>query len=386
MLCGIRPDQAEVQQEVRKKTEKEENDLEGMEGKRQGAGKKEQQGKCELKDKDGGVGEKKNMALLFREHRPKWQIAEVYGRQKREEKQRGREDDHEIAFGHGKSSIGMVLCCLVLWYYTISGLVRQIFHGMHKDAAEEKKGAGRMRIAIVDDEAEVRETTRQHLAKIFGKYWPEETAVVQIDLFDSAESLLACFGRQLYDLVLLDILMPGLGGMEAARRLRAASADVGIIFLTSSEAYLMEGYRVFADGYFLKPMGADEEAFQASLQRVFARRAKARRALSVRYNGRALDLPFKKICYADIEGGRLRIVLEGQDFRFTRPFTYEWAAERLLTDKRFQECYHRILVNMDMIESMEAEDFVLTNGTRLPISQRRRSAVRTAYMQYLLNK
>ena len=243
-----------------------------------------------------------------------------------------------------------------------------------------------MRIAIVDDEAEVRETTRQHLAKIFGKYWPEETAVVQFDLFDSAESLLACFGRQLYDLVLLDILMPGLGGMEAARRLRAASADVGIIFLTSSEAYLMEGYRVFADGYFLKPVGVDEEAFRAALARVFARREKAETALSMQYNGRSIEIVFDKIFYVDLDGGRLHIVLAKQGLCFTRPYTYEWALEHLMHDGRFLECYHRILVNMDKIERMEKEVFVLTNGAQLPISQRRRSAVRAGYMQYLLNK
>ena len=67
-------------------------------------------------------------------------------------------------------------------------------------------------------------------------------------------------------------------------------------------------------------------------------------------------------------------------------YTYEWALEHLMHDGRFLECYHRILVNMDKIERMEKEAFVLTNGAQLPISQRRRSAVRADYMQYLLNK
>ena len=47
---------------------------------------------------------------------------------------------------------------------------------------------------------------------------------------------------------------------------------------------------------------------------------------------------------------------------------------------------NRILINMDKIERMEKEEFVLTNGAQMPISQRRRSAVRAGYMQYLLNK
>ena len=243
-----------------------------------------------------------------------------------------------------------------------------------------------MRIAIVDDEEEMREAARRYLAKMLAQYWSKEAAVVQLDLFDSAEALLERFGKQSYDLVLLDICMPGLDGMEAAHRLRAESADAGIIFLTTSEDYLMEGYRVFADGYFLKPLGTDDDAFRAALRHVFARRDQSACVLSAEYNGRALEIPFQKIFYADIEGGRLHIVLKERDFHLSRPFTYEWSAERLLRDKRFLECYHRIIVNMDRIERMEEGVFVLTSGQRLPISRRRQGVVKVAYMQYMLSR
>ena len=243
-----------------------------------------------------------------------------------------------------------------------------------------------MRIAIVDDEEEMREAARRYLAKMLAQYWSKEAAVVQLDLFDSAEALLERFGKQSYDLVLLDICVPGLDGMEAAHRLRAESADAGIIFLTTSEDYLMEGYRVFADGYFLKPLGTDDDAFRAALRHVFARRDQSACVLSAEYNGRALEIPFQKIFYADIEGGRLHIVLKERDFHLSRPFTYEWSAERLLRDKRFLECYHRIIVNMDRIERMEEGVFVLTSGQRLPISRRRQGAVKVAYMQYMLSR
>lgn len=242
-----------------------------------------------------------------------------------------------------------------------------------------------MRIAIVDDEEDVRIAVRQYIGEVFGRYWTDAGAV-QIDLFDSAETLLDHFDKRGYDLVLLDICMPGIDGMEAAHRLRAADADVGIIFLTSSEEYLLEGYRVFADGYFLKPIGSAAEDFLAALRRVFSRRAKMAQALFVEYNGYALDVPFKKICYADIKSGRLHLVLSEKEFCLARPFTYEWGAARLLSDERFLECYHRIIVNMDFIEQMEDGNFVLAGDVHLPISRRRSSAVKIAYMQYLLNK
>ncbi|GAA0202268.1 LytR/AlgR family response regulator transcription factor [Selenomonas dianae] len=243
-----------------------------------------------------------------------------------------------------------------------------------------------MRIAIVDDEPEVCGVVRDYLTHILEKYWAEKAAQMEVEVFDSAESVLEVFEHRTYDLLILDIRMPGIGGMEAARRIRNQSSDVGIIFLTSSEEYLMEGYRVFADGYFLKTEGMDEEGFRAALARVLERREKAARVLKVQYNGQPLEILLNKIYYVDLSGGRLHIALAKHDLCLTRPYTYDWATEQLGHDPRFLECYHRVLVNMDVIERMDKESFVLTNGAEIPISQRRRSGVRTSYMQYLLNK
>ena len=241
-------------------------------------------------------------------------------------------------------------------------------------------------IAIVDDEPEVCAAVRDYLIHILEKYWAEKATQMEVTLFDHAEAVLEAFEQRTYDLLLLDIRMPGIGGMEAARRIRERNSDVGIIFLTSSEEYLMEGYRVFADGYFLKPVGMDEEAFRAALDRVFERRAKATHVLKVHYNGKPLEILLNKIHYVDLAGGRLHIALAKQELCLTRPYTYEWVVEQLGHDPRFLECYHRVLVNMDTIERMDKEAFVLTNGAEVPISQRRRSSVRTSYMQYLLDK
>ena len=243
-----------------------------------------------------------------------------------------------------------------------------------------------MRIAIVDDEPEVCGVVRDYLTHILEKYWAEKAAQMEVEVFDSAESVLEVFEQRTYDLLILDIRMPGIGGMEAARRIRNQSSDVGIIFLTSSEEYLMEGYRVFADGYFLKTEGMDEAGFRAALARVLERREKAARVLKVQYNGQPLEILLNKIYYVDLSGGRLHIALAKHDLCLTRPHTYDWATEQLGHDPRFLECYHRVLVNMDVIERMDKESFVLTNGAEIPISQRRRSGVRTSYMQYLLNK
>lgn len=243
-----------------------------------------------------------------------------------------------------------------------------------------------MKIAILDDEAEMREDLARYLGQTLLRDWPIEASEAEVACFSSPKELLEREQQDEYDLVFLDILMPEMNGMDVARQLRARQPDMGIIFLTSSEAYLLDGYRVFADGYFLKPVGTDEEGFNAALRRVFSRIGRKKRALPIRVSGRNFSLPFHQILYIDIQEARLHIVLQEREFHLSRPYSYHWAAERLLEDKRFQECYHRIIVNMDMVANMGNMSFILKNKISLPISQRRRNAVKAAYMRYLLEQ
>ena len=84
-----------------------------------------------------------------------------------------------------------------------------------------------MRIAIVDDEPEVCAVVRDYLTHILEKYWAEKAAQMEVEVFDSAEAVLEVFEQRTYDLLILDIRMPGIGGIEAARRIRNQSSDVG---------------------------------------------------------------------------------------------------------------------------------------------------------------
>ena len=61
-----------------------------------------------------------------------------------------------------------------------------------------------------------------------------------------------------HDLVFLDILMPLLNGMDAARELRRVDAAARIVFLTSSPEFALESYAVKAQGYILKPVTGEK--------------------------------------------------------------------------------------------------------------------------------
>ena len=74
--------------------------------------------------------------------------------------------------------------------------------------------------------------------------------------------------KENYDVLLLDIIMPGLNGIGAAREIRENDRSIPIIFLTSSPEFAVESYRVRAFDYLLKPVNG-EELFR-SLDNIYA--------------------------------------------------------------------------------------------------------------------
>mgnify|MGYP003379117498 CR=1 FL=1 len=106
-----------------------------------------------------------------------------------------------------------------------------------------------MRIAIVEDEAEQREQLRSYILQYAG----ETSRSFDVVTFFNALELLEDYTPQ-YDIILLDIEMPGLNGMEAAERLRLVDGDVVLMFVTNMAQYAINGYAVGALDFVLKPV------------------------------------------------------------------------------------------------------------------------------------
>lgn len=242
-----------------------------------------------------------------------------------------------------------------------------------------------MRIAIVDDEEKERVTTEACLRDHIRACYPEEESALRIDAFANAETLIEAFEPGMYDLLILDIFMEDVNGMQAAQIIRAKDRDVSIVFLTGSDEYLLDGYRVFAVGYFLKPLAGHEKEFAETFAHIFPKLKERHRELSVRTGSKDFSVPYRNILYVDIDWQH-KLCLHMANSDISVPLSYEGTAALLLEDSRFLECHHRILVNMDMIASMGKEDFVLKNGAKVPISHRKAKEAKQAYMHYMAHK
>ena len=238
-----------------------------------------------------------------------------------------------------------------------------------------------MNIAIVDDQiADLRIAAtfvQNHIAENFS-----ETA--RVETFSNPKEFLREFVPGNYDLLVLDIFMKPLNGIQVAQSVRRADRDVAIIFLTSSEDYILEGYKVFAVGYFLKPLADNADQFAKTFYYVFPKLVDNRKKILVRVGGVEVVVPHKNIYYVDIEDSH-HACIHLPDKKISTTTTYEEIAGALENDSRFVECYHRIIVNMDFIIRMESDDFVLVDGTKIPISKRKSKFTKLNYMAHLIS-
>lgn len=105
-------------------------------------------------------------------------------------------------------------------------------------------------IAMLEDDALEASATKE----MVGRFFADSPYGYSLDVFASADEFLQ-IPLQKYDLLFLDILLGGeLTGMDIARRIRASNKKVGIVFLTKSTHFAIEGYKVDAMDYIVKPL------------------------------------------------------------------------------------------------------------------------------------
>ena len=107
-----------------------------------------------------------------------------------------------------------------------------------------------IRLLIVDDEEDLCEILRFNF----------EAEGYGVDTAPSAERAMELIGEgRHYDLMLLDVMMPGMSGYDMASRLRAGGDNTPVVFLTARDAHddQMRGFEVGADDYITKPFSFD---------------------------------------------------------------------------------------------------------------------------------
>ena len=231
------------------------------------------------------------------------------------------------------------------------------------------------RLAVCDDE----KTMLRQISTYLDQWQKESGRKLEVFYFTSAESLLKSMNRNT-DLVLLDISMGGITGMDCAKTLREEGFTGEFMFITSMENYALEGYKVHAFAFLTKPLVYEE--LSAALSDCQAKlSASAPSVLPVETSSGTKILKADDILYAEVFGRETSFSMRGGD---TVVSVIQLAnVEEKLLDKGFFRCHRSYLINMKHVENISPPDITLAGGSVVPISKHRVKEFLSAYAKYI---
>lgn len=234
-----------------------------------------------------------------------------------------------------------------------------------------------LRAILCDDDALILKQVKGLLQQL-GR---ELNIVFEIQCFTSAEELL--FGYpQKADLLFLDVQMKKITGIEAARAIRQRDKLVSIVFMSSYAQYAVDGYEVQAYRYLLKPVSQIQ--FREEITDLALRLENSRkRSVYIATREVSYSLAPQDILYIETLPDK-HLGFHCRSSRIEVPGTIgSW--ENQLAEQDFFRCHHAYLVNLAYISRLGKEDLLLSDGSVLPVSRRRKKELSEAFYHYMKN-
>ena len=228
-------------------------------------------------------------------------------------------------------------------------------------------------IALCDDTP----AARAELKRLLQRYWDDRGQEVLIREYASGEELLRKLPADT-KIVFLDIEMPGLSGIEAARALRERYPDLCIFFVTAFTQYAIEGYSVHAYAYLKKPVKYGQLCQQRDDALTVLNRERPH-YITMRKGSSTMRLNCHDIY--SIEVCRHTLIVS---FAMEKE-SYAMNLNDVLPQLEghgFLQCHRSYVVNLEHLARITTTDLVMLNGEMIPLSKYRRKSFMEAYAQY----
>ncbi len=226
-----------------------------------------------------------------------------------------------------------------------------------------------MRIAIVDDDIQMYDRLHAYLNELLG----DSSEIIG---FPSGEEFLFAWKPGAFDLIILDIFMDRLTGMDVAREIRKTDRDVRIVFSTTSNEFASESYEVNACYYLHKPFGRDR--VKAMLDRIDLAEIEKMRTAKLP-DGTSVRL--RNIIYVDFASHRVTLHCKHNDDTVVRASLSE-IEPLLCAYPYFFSPSKGIIVNFYEVTAQTGDTFTMSDGRSIPISRRKAKEVLEAYSTF----
>lgn len=220
---------------------------------------------------------------------------------------------------------------------------------------------------------------QSYLEKCIMKWADLRKQKVLIYKYTSGEQFLFAYEEKSdFDLLVLDIQLEKMNGMELARKIRQANKAVKIVFHTGLTEYAIEGYEVGAVRYLLKPL--KQEVLENLLDNLWQEIKKEQEEnFLFMQSSQTYRVPYSQIVYVEANGHYLSLMTEEKH--------YEWKASFSSVTQEFESHDFFLLkrglyVNLMFVNRITKTDCILESGEQLPVSKNRYKALNEAFIAY----
>jgi DNA-binding LytR/AlgR family response regulator len=230
-----------------------------------------------------------------------------------------------------------------------------------------------MKLAVVDDEKKATDLLEGYIKR----FERENNMTMKVSVFHNPNDFLNNYSRD-YDLVLMDIEMPGLNGIETARELRRMDSRVVLMFITNMAQYAINGYEVEAVDFVIKPVSYADFVLKMQKATRYISRNKDKK-LTLNSTEGVVNLHVSDISY--IEVIRHYLIYHTLNGSYTVRGVLKEAEENL-AKYHFVRSNHCYLVNLKYVESING-NVVRVNGDDLQISRNKKTEFLMEFTRYI---
>lgn len=232
-----------------------------------------------------------------------------------------------------------------------------------------------LKIAVCDDEMLFLKTLKKQISEII----PDDN--YSIFEFFSGEQLIETFQREKFDILILDIEMDGINGIETARKIRDIDRSVTIAFLTNHENFSIQGYDVDAKRYILKQQ--PEYMYREQLTALFKDYNQNHKRFNYNKNGKAFSVKVSDIIYFEVLNRKITLHSLNGDFDYYGKIS---ELENEYRNDGFIKVGKSYLINVAHIKFIDKNDVILKDGTTILLGRNIKNQVVDEYLNYLSGK
>lgn len=233
-----------------------------------------------------------------------------------------------------------------------------------------------MKIAICDDEIQFVDT----ICSLLEQWGKEHEIKLTLYRFTDGNDLLAAHQKECMDLIILDVIMPLLSGIDTAKELRNMNQVVPIVFLTSSREFAVDSYEVKAFNYLIKPV--DRTRLFTTLDDFLKTFNLPKTTFTAQTDSGFCRIIIASVDYLEAQNKQVLVHLtDGKTILIRELFSK--CEEVFSPENGFCRCHRSYIVNLNNVEQFSKAGLTTIHNAAIPISRNSYTAFKETYFNYM---